>query len=156
MARSIIKSVFVKGVTDDKGKLSFVVERDYADLDENDWAVKVEQLVIQVTSSTPPSTVTRPISCSVNFCNPLQSSAKRIYPGPDRYYYTTERQPVKLALAVIKGEKDEFVSLSSESSEFISFRFPPSSLELTLRNEMTEAPCPQTPVIAHLFITRRS
>lgn len=140
----ITKSLFVKGRTDDRGRLTFRVDKEFADLSNGIWHVKAEQIIIQLQIN-----ISAPISCSIDFCSPPLNGSG-------------ERQPVRLALCVITGKKDDFVSLTSKSAEFISFQYPSSQLDLILSNEwplVTPAAnaiyvLSDTPVIAHFIIAK--
>ena len=176
----VVKSIFIKGKTDSAGRLSFAVDRAEADIGHNEWKVKAQKIIIRHRNPPPPPQfpppsqrrrtvgaepfpptplASRVVSCSANFCSPLQSHKTRVtnpYTKVESYEYVVKRQPLKLALAIIpvSGIDDEYLELTSKSEEYVSFRHPPAQLELTLRDEESELPLPDTHVMAHLLIAR--
>ena len=151
----VLKNVFLKARTGANGTISFTIDKEYADIAQGLWRAKIEHLAIQISAQTPPSPdKTRPVSCSVNFCLTLQSK-RMVNPQTRQIHYENVRQPVKMAFNVIKGDLDEFVLLATPgNSEYVSFQHPPSELSLCIRNEMTEAPLPNTQVFAMIILTR--
>ncbi len=139
----ISKSIFIKGVTDHEGKIYFKLDDSYARLDSGCWQIKAEQVILNVTHETPASDELRPLSCSINLCQPPQFGQ-----------LSPRRSTLKLAICLVQGGLGEFVSLTPRSSEFITIFQPPKEVFIQIRNEMTEVPCKDTDVIATLIIAQ--
>lgn len=158
----VVKVIFAKGRTDKKGSLKFEVPNELADINNNDWKVKAHKIIVRRNDSFIDTRhKNRVLSVSVNFCSPLQhQNSTEQNPGKKVSYrrYFLKRDPVKLAIAIVKNslETGNYLELTSQGEEYVSFKNPPANLELLLRDEVTEEPLPDVFMIAHLYITRET
>ncbi len=148
----IVKSVFVCNRTNSAGIFEFSIDSDFAEIQTGDWGVKLSSCYIRLAELLP-STI---VSCSVNFGTSLQGQCAETSQLKMLYSYSNAYLPLKLAVSLLTtGVKGEFKELScTGGSDFISFRYPKTNLYMTIRNESTGFGLPNTPVWAHLLITR--
>lgn len=133
------RAVFVKGTTDSEGRL-----RINLDLGFGTWRVKVEKIIIQVAADTPPSPhQMRVIGCSLEF-KVKERCANQMLPF---------RQA--LAICPVLGELNEYLTVAGCGSEEFQLGYCATDLVLHLQDEMSEAACGNTNVVAHFIIIGR-
>lgn len=158
----VVKVIFAKGRTDKRGALRFEVPHELADVNNHDWKVKAHKIIVRRNESFfDIKNKNRVLSVSVNFCSPLQhKNSTEKDPGRKISHrrYVLKRDPVKLAFAIVENsmELGNYIELTSQGEEYVSFKNPPANLELLLRDEVSEDPLPEVFMIAHLYITRET
>lgn len=151
----VTKSVYIRGFTNESGKLRFSINPAYLDT-AGVWRAKAEQIIFQKLPGQPPEVNdTAVISCSINFCYPLEFG---------EHEAAAIRSPLRLAVCVVRPRNlfEHISLLPNGPGEFISFTDPPRSLEVTLRDESLEddvvdfKPLQHTPIIVQLALQKVS
>lgn len=149
----VTKTLWIRGFTDERGKLKFSVRPEYLDT-AGHWAVKAEQIIFQKLPGQPPEVNdTGVVSCSVNFCYP---------PELGEHETVGVRSPLRLAVCVCRPRNlyEHISLLPNGGSEYISFVDPPKTLEVLLQDENLEdevtgiVPLKHTPIIVQLTLKK--
>lgn len=147
------KTVYIRGFTNERGKLKFTIDPAYLDT-AGHWRVKAEQVIFQKLPGEPPEVDdTAVISCSINFCYP---------PEFGEHETAAVRSPLRLAVCVVRPRNlyEHISLLPNGASEFITFVDPPRQLEVTLQDENLEddvegiIALKHTPIIVQLTLQK--
>jgi hypothetical protein len=141
---SVVKSIFVRGTSNDRGEVRVEIERRDADLTVGRWLMAVDSCIVTIVAEPGPrDDVPVSVSATHTLCH-IKNSSGHVIQTPAR----------QLMFVLRPRESARFITIAGNSSRWIEVQRPSNVFELVFSNAETDAGILGLHVEALLLFTR--